>query len=331
MGRHIFSSLSLGLLFTCATVSARSNTPVNVLPFKIYGQQLIVVQGSIGPLEKRNLIVDTGAYPTVIDAAVAQKLSLSGHREELDAVDRTVSSMAVVVPAVGIGPIQATNVRSLVQDLSDVSRRAGLRVDGLIGLDVLSHSSFVIDYGVKKISFGPIDGFPSSVPFAVANGKLCVDVHAGENSVRLMIDTGAEKLVLFGSHVPWIPSSDRARAFTNLAGSFVMQEVRLDTLQLGGTNLGAEPIYVSARPIPIHSFDGFLSTIRFRQVAFDFERKQFGWITKEERKNRGNVASKAKGTPPFAAAIVNQITKPKESVSVPVACGTAPDRVCSLQ
>ena len=93
MGRHIFSSLSLGLLFTCATVSARSNTPVNVLPFKIYGQQLIVVQGSIGPLEKRNLIVDTGAYPTVIDAAVAQKLSLSGHREELDAVDRTVSSM----------------------------------------------------------------------------------------------------------------------------------------------------------------------------------------------------------------------------------------------
>jgi predicted aspartyl protease len=331
MGRHIYWSLSFGLLFTCAAVSARSNTPVNVLPFKIYGQQLIVVQGSIGSLEKRNLIVDTGAYPTVIDAAIAQKLSLSGHREELDAVDRTVSSMAVIVPGVEIGPVHATNVRSLVQDLSDVSRRAGLRIDGLIGIDVLSRSSFVIDYGAKKISFGPIHGFLSSIPFAVANGKLCVDVHAGENSVRLMIDTGAEKLVLFGSHVPWLPSSDRARAFTNLAGSFVMQEVRLDTLQLGDTNLGAEPVYVSARPIPIYSFDGFLSTIQFRLVAFDFERNQFGWITKEERKHRVNVASKSKGTPPFAAALANRLTKPKESLSVPAACGTAPDRVCSLQ
>jgi predicted aspartyl protease len=331
MGRHILASLSFALLFTCSLVWARSNGNALILPFKVYGQQLIVVQGSIGSLEKRNLIVDTGAYPTVIDSAIAQKLSLSGSRELLDAVDRTVSSMAVVVPAVEIGPIHATNVHSLVQDLSEVSRRAGIRIDGLVGIDVLSRSSFLIDYGAKKISFGPIDAFPSTVPFAIANGKLCVDVQAGENSVRLMIDTGAEKLVLFGSHVPWIPSSDRARAFTNLGGSFVMQEVRLDTLQLGDTNLGTEPVYVSARSIPIYSFDGFLSTIQFRQVAFDFERKQFGWIMKSERKHRVNVASKSKGTPPFAAALANRLTKPKESVSVPTACGTAPDRVCSLQ
>jgi predicted aspartyl protease len=331
MGRHIFSSLSLGLLFICSAVWARSNTPVNVLPFKIYGQQLIVVQGSIGSLEKRNFIIDTGAYPSVIDRDVAQKLSLSGHLEELDAVDRTVSSLAVTLPEIEIGPVRTTNVRSLVQDLSEVSGRAGIRIDALVGLDVIAHSSFVIDYEAKKITFGPVDPLPSSVPFVVANNKLCVDVQAGQKSVRLMIDTGAEKLVLLASHVSWIPPSDRARTFANLGGSFVMQEVRLDTLQLGDTNLGTEPVYVSARPIPIFSFDGFLSTIQFRQVAFDFERKQFGWITKRERKNRVNVASKSKGTPPFAAALANQLTKTKESVSVPAACGMAPDRICSLQ
>ncbi len=331
MGRHIFASLSLGLLCICATVWARSSTPANVLPFKIYGQQLIVVQGSIGSLEKRNLVIDTGAYPSVIDRDLAQKLSLSGHLEELDAVDRTVSSLAVTLPEIEVGPVHATNVRSLVQDLSEVSKRAGIRIDALVGLDVIAHSSFTIDYEAKKVTFGPVDPLPSSVPFVVANNKLCVDLQAGEKSVRLMIDTGAEKVVLLASHVPWIPRSDSARAFANLSGSFVMQEVRLDTLQLGDTSLSAEPVYLSTREIPIYSFDGFLSTIQFRQVAFDFKRMEFGWILKQDHKKGVHVASKSRGTPPFAAALVHQLTRPKESVSVPTACGTAPDRVCSLQ
>ena len=53
--------------------------------------------------------------------------------------------------------------------------------------------------------------------------------------------------------------SDRARAFTNLGGSFVLQEVHLDTLRLGNTDLNSEPVYLSARNMPIYSFDGFLA------------------------------------------------------------------------
>ncbi len=331
MGRHIFSGLSLGLLFIGSAGWARSNTPVNVLPFKIYGQQLIVVQGSIGSLEKRNFIIDTAAYPSVIDRDIAQKLSLSGHLEELDAVDRTVSGLAVTLPEIEIGPVHATNVRSLVQDLSEVSNRAGIRIDALVGLDVIAHSNFLIDYDAKKITFGPVEPLLSSVPFVLANNKLCVDLQAGDKSVRLLVDTGAEKLVLLSSHVPWIPHSGRAQTFSNLGGSFVMQEVRLDTLQLGDTSLSSEPVYLSAREIAIYSFDGFLSTIQFKQVAFDFKRMEFGWVLKQERKKAVHIASKSKGTPPLATALTNQLTKPTESVSLPAACGTAPDRVCSLQ
>ena len=331
MGRHIFLSLSCGLLFICSAVWARSNAPVNVLPFKIYGQQLIVVQGSLGSLEKRNLIIDTGSYPSVIDRDIAQKLALSGHPEELDAVDRTVSSLAVTLPEIEVGPVHATNVRSLVQDLSEVSKRAGIRIDALVGLDVIAHSSFLIDYDAKKITFGPVEPLPSSVPFVIANNKLCVDLQAGEKSVRLLVDTGAEKLVLLASHVPWIPRSDRARAFANLSGSFVMQEVRLDTLQLGDTSLTAEPIYLSTREIPIYSFDGFLSTIQFKQVAFDFKRMEFGWVLKQDRKKAVHVASKSKGTPPFATALADQFTRQNDTGAPPEACGTSRDRACSLR
>jgi hypothetical protein len=329
MGRHISFALSIVLLFSCSSVWARSGDSEYVMGFKIYGQQLIVVQGSIGSLVKRNFIIDTGAYPTVIDRDLAQTLSLTGRQEELDTVDRTVSGIGVTIPDLAVGPIHATKVRSIVQDLSDVSMRAGVRIDALVGLNVLAHSSFRIDYGAKKLIFGPVDPLPSSVPFHLANGRLCVDLQAGSKPVRLLVDTGAEKVVFLGSHVPWISHSDHARAFTNLGGSFVLQEIRLDDLHLGDTILNRE-VYLSDREIPVHSFDGFLSTIQFQQVALDFEHGEFAWMVKDKRKNRVERAAKPKSTPPFATALADQISKPKHSVVE--GCGDpANSAACGLQ
>ena len=136
MGRHTTLLLFCVLMFICAAASAQTTAREQILPLKIYGQHLIVVQGSIGSLQKRNLVIDTAAYPSVIDRELARKLNLSGPKEELDAIDRTIPATAVVVPTVDIGPIHVTTVRSLVQDLSDVSRRYGVRIDALVGLDV---------------------------------------------------------------------------------------------------------------------------------------------------------------------------------------------------
>ena len=92
-------------------------------------------------------------------------------------------------------------------------------------------------------------------------------------------------------------------AFSNLGGSFVAHEVRLDMLQLGDITLGTEPVYVSkSRNIPFYAFDGFLATAQFRQVAFDFERGEFSWLTKDRRLNRVRVASESSTAPPRVAA-----------------------------
>lgn len=313
MSRYVPFALLAVLLFSGSFLQARSGDTQYVMGFKIYGQQLIVVQGAIDSVPKRNFIIDTGAYPTVIDRDLAQRLSLTGHQEQIDTVDRTLSGAGVTISDIEVGPIHATKVRGIVQDLSDVSKRAGVRIDALVGLNVLAHSSFRIDYGKKIIVFGPVDPLPSSVPFHLANGRLCVDLQAASKPVRMLIDTGAEKVVLLGSHVPWIAGSDRARAFTNLGGSFALQEIRLDDLQLGDTILNRE-VYLSAREIPVHSFDGFLSTIQFQQIALDFERDQFAWMVKNDGKNRVHRASMPKSTPPLATALADEISKPRHSV-----------------
>ena len=71
----------LSLCRSCVLLCLRNRIPANVLPFKICGQQLIVVQGSIGQLEKRNFVIDTGAYPTVIDRELAGKLTFTDIRK----------------------------------------------------------------------------------------------------------------------------------------------------------------------------------------------------------------------------------------------------------
>ena len=293
MARYIVFTLSCAWVLSCSAVSAQTSSRQNVLPLRLYGEHLVVVRGSIGTLENRNLVIDTGAYPSIIDGAVAKKLHLTGQAEELDAVTRTLRRPAAMVPSFDVGPIHAEDVRGLVHDLSAASQKFGVRIDALIGLDVLARSSFRIDYGTRKMYFGPVEPLPSSAPIRVVDAKLCVDLRAGSRSVRLLVDTGAEKLLLFGSRFPGLAAPTlRTQEFTNVSGNFSLRQSRFDRLQLGDTNLAEEQIYVSdAANLPPYPFDGFLSTAHFRQIAFDFERQEFSWTTNDERRDHVRMAS----------------------------------------
>lgn len=104
------------MLLLSGTSVAESN-----IPFKLLGDHLIVVRGSLGDLTNRNLVIDTGAYPSILDTAVAHKLHISGHREELDGVNHKMSRPVVIVPSVEVGPIRAQALRVMTVDLSNVS------------------------------------------------------------------------------------------------------------------------------------------------------------------------------------------------------------------
>ncbi len=339
MARYIVFTLSCAWVLSCSAVSAQPSSRQNVLPLKLYGQHLVVVRGSIGTLENRNLVIDTGAYPSIIDGAVAKKLHLTGQAEELGAVTSTLRRPAVMVHSFDVGPIHAEDVRSLVQDLSAASQKFGVRIDALIGLDVLAHSSFRIDYGARKMYFGPVEPLPSSAPFRVVDAKLCVDLRAGSRSVRLLVDTGAEKLLLFGSRFPGLAAPTlRTQEFTNVSGNFRLRQIRLDRLQLGDTNLAGEQIYVSdAANLPPYPFDGFLSTAQFRQIAFDFERQEFSWMTNDERRDHFRMASGSSISLPNSSMALPYVNAAIEEAPAPTItseyCGErgAPGVTCGLR
>jgi hypothetical protein len=221
-----------------------------------------------------------------------------------------------------------------VDDLSAASQRFGVRIDALIGLDVLGHSSFRIDYGARKIYFGPVASLPSSAPFVEADAKICVDLRAGGTSLHLLVDTGAERVLLLGPRVARLAArSDRTREFSNLGGNFTLREISLNDLQLGTTNLGAHPVFVSdARNVPAYPFDGFLSTAQFRQIAFDFERREFSWMTTDDRLDRAHVAANPSAAPSSVTAWAEEATNAAPAMT-PHYCGEreAPGITCELR
>ena len=293
----VLSLLSVVLLFGSPASARSAISNDGVLPVKLYEGYLIIVQGTLGDLEKRNLVIDTGAYPSIVGRDIAKKLHLFGHSEELRVAAHNLNSQAASLPHLRVGPIQVENLRMMVQNLTPLSLKFGARIDAVIGLDVLAHSSFRIDYGEKKMIFGSVDPLPFSAPLRWKTFMACVEIRVNDHPTHLLVDTGAANILLFSQRMPWLKGhSGRVRDATNLGGDFELREVTLDSLELAGVNLGPRDILVSdtlnMSPYP---FDGLMATGELRQIAFDFEHQQFSWQPVKMRDDllraaRGRVA-----------------------------------------
>jgi hypothetical protein len=85
--------------------------------------------------------------------------------ESLQTLNGTIQTESLILPGIQIGPLAASPIRVVVHDLSFMERSLGISLGGIAGLDILSSSSFTIDYRRKKIVFGPIAASEKTVRF----------------------------------------------------------------------------------------------------------------------------------------------------------------------
>jgi predicted aspartyl protease len=291
MGRYVL------LLWLCAslmplTAAGQSTPDEYTVPVKLYSGHVIVVQGSIGSLSKRNLVIDTGAYPSVIDHSLVKKLGLPTQAGEMRVVAYTLKTESVVLPEVRIGPLAAHNIQVVAQDLGTLSEQLGVRVDALIGLDVLAIANFRVDYTTRMLVFGPPVRLTSAAPIRKAAGMACLDVRMNGRPQLLLLDTGAADLVLFADRAPWLPRliAGGELESTNLGGSIPMRAMMMNEFDVGGQKLGSQEVYVSApKNMGLYPFDGMFSptALRLRQIAFDFDHQVFSWEMEAPGKKSG--------------------------------------------
>ena len=276
-----WSGTALSLMLSASSLAGENPSP---LPFRLYQEYLIVVKGSIGASGGLNFLVDTGATRTLVDRQTIKKLGREARQGavQLASFKNGQKAQELVVPELRFGPMGIPQARVLATDLSFLSW-SGTRIDAMLGLDVLSLTSFSVDYAAKRITFGPVEDSVSAVPFQSVSPLLTIDVAIGKRAARLMVDTGAPRLTLFpkrmGARLPGFLLKG-ASAGQGVGGMSQLREIELSAVSLGPTEwLHVGALLVDAAESAYDDFDGVLapSSLSVRCLYFDFPGKRLGW------------------------------------------------------
>jgi predicted aspartyl protease len=251
------------------------------IPFKLYGDYLIVIEGRIGNLGKLRFVVDTGVTHSVIDRKLAGRMGVTRRSGKVVNFDKTVPAEWAEVSEVQFGPINVAHFSMMVGDLRYFESFA-TKVDTVIGLDLLRLSSFSIDYDVRQIFFGPVNR-ASGVP--MNSDPLCLNVQLAveDGWLRLVVDTGAQALVLYESRVLGRIGQFSVVGETDgssLGGHVHAKRATLARARLGTTDLDKSVFLVKAPPENVlPGIDGYLGTdtLKARRIDFNFETNTLAW------------------------------------------------------
>jgi predicted aspartyl protease len=258
-----------------------AHVPVKV-PIRLYWGYLVVVEGSIGNVQKLNFLVDTGAYPSVIDQKIVHRLGLAEQPGRVNLSNKSVQTRLVALPSLLLGPIRAESLRVLTEDLSFFQKTVGHKVDGIVGLDVLRKCSFTINYRTKEMLFGPVESLTFSAPFDTDTPLVTIRMGFENRQLRLVVDTGDPDLVLFQSRLPETTGLQTlgTEEVTDVSGTFQRRKVRIPEVYLGKEPIGAQVGFVvDDRKDDGDNFDGVLGIKgpQFWKIALDFEHRRLSW------------------------------------------------------
>jgi predicted aspartyl protease len=255
----------------------------NSVPFRLHGRSLIVVKGSMGPLRNLTFLVDTGTSRTMVRQGVARKLGLTGQPAKVWAFSQVVEVERALLPELRLGPLHVTDNHVLIADFTNVERSLGIRVDGIIGMDVLGNRCFRVDYKSRRLRFGRRQQWQASAPFAADTPYLVVAGTIDNRRLRLLVDTGADHIVLFAEQLDagWRDSLllPGAATATQMTGATELRPTRTVQVNIGDGKARPLNVFVLQVGEERYPYDGVLGVraLRSAQVQFDFENMQLSW------------------------------------------------------
>jgi predicted aspartyl protease len=256
--------------------------PAESVRFDLYLGYCIVVHGAAGPLKNLNFLVDTGSSRSILNAPLANKLSLSDvERTDIVFVNGKQRAYDAILPALEIGTMRQAKLRVNVTDLSVFKKYLPVPIDGIIGLDVLGQAPFVIDYSARVIRFGSAAALPVSASLRIDGGLAVVDAEIDHLPVHLMFDTGVASIILFKTEKQSGTGTGSAvDQQTRDKGELEGQSFQLQSLRVGLKEFGRKAAVLTANPKSSQlDFDGLINpaTLGVSQVSVDIRRGVIGF------------------------------------------------------
>ncbi len=273
-------TVSVAVALAGSAIASGVNRPS--VPFALKGGHLIVVKGAIGELQELNFVIDTGASSVVVSRQVAKKLGLKGPSKTVLTYGRKANVRVVDLPVVSMGGLEFDGVSALVGPLSMPGMDRPIRVDALIGLDLLERTSLTIDFTSRQLFFGPVSHSPASFPFYAKGSIVVAPLTVRGERISLMFDTGAEHLILFQRNVEGRVAMSRTgekEDIRYMGGKASLKGIRLTEVRMSETRWDALPAYLLEGPVSDKHLDGILgvASLGLARIHLDFENSLISW------------------------------------------------------
>ena len=260
----------------------KSEASPSSLAMEVYDGYLIVVEGSVGDRHGLKFLLDTGSTYTTIDRKLADSLNLARRPDKVINVDKVLNLDRATLPELRYGSEVAKNTTVLVTDLRFL-RAKRVKIDAIIGLDLLSRKNFLIDFARKLVMFASSCTLPSAVPLRFEANSVNVQVDIDGRNIWLIADTGIPGVLLYEDRLTAMNADYRVldhEAGRSLGGVVDSKIAFGPRLRLGDQDLDRR-VYLAAdtHSRDLHGAAGFLglAALHAKQIAFDFELGELRW------------------------------------------------------
>lgn len=242
------------------------------LAFELHRNDIVVavrVQGR-GPFR---FLLDTGSSQSLLSARVAGELQLPtpSRTRMLTPTGEVTRPVAVTTLQLAGRPAETAAVTIVpATELAPV----GPNIDGIVGQNVLSASSFTLDYVRREIRWGvtPCKEDGMRLPLRLVAGRAVVSVPGADTKpLQLIPDSGADTVVLFarqGRALPPLTPLDVGTLRT-LTGEQLVRNVRIARLTVGDVDLVQQAGVVLDAHHNALDADGLLPLHLFSRVTFN--------------------------------------------------------------
>ena len=273
----------------CLALVSEAQERVEV-PFQLIDGWAIVLDGTLGGLHHQKMLIDTGAVPSAISTRVAKRLRLLGSVQDLSLMNRSIEVERVRVPRVQLGPVAVEALDMAAMDLGRIELALGVRIDAVIGLDLLARRNFTLDYHRKKLVFVSGTNAAGAIAFQMlheAGGTyILIPLSSGGEELQVLLDTGTKDLMLFQRRLAGSLKQLHIQVQTfnlNVGGKDAVAEVEIPSVNVGPMSRHKQKAYVWTTPERnLRNFDGLLgpTALGATAVAFDFDRHLVSFETR---------------------------------------------------
>jgi hypothetical protein len=272
-------TLSAAVAATLPLLLAR---PPHVLPCSLHGH-IILCPVDVGASRVLQFAIDTGTERTLLDSSVAFALGVTRSAIPVEALGRTVDASVATVPTLRLGAREFRNLTTTVCSLRTIAHAGGPSLSGIVGIDVIGRSALTMDFKRGRVAVGHVGTLPRRERFTTTRrGFPVVEAKIGRRRVRLIVDTGAPGVVLFGSGpVPPVSIPTASIEGSGVGGSVALSRVGRRVLRIGGTRVETDVLLLvqGATTRAAYEADGLIGprALAASLVTLDFERQELAW------------------------------------------------------